>query len=198
MSVSFFILKILSHLGLGGHFLLWPPPKPYLPSFIKCQGHVSQVLKPQTVMSLLILPFFQHLLPLPIPIYTTDFFFFFVVNFVIHWNETAMGLHVFPIPIPPPTSLSTRSHNWLLKGGFKRRTHVLGSWLEMLIAGSYSLTLCSWNSPGKNTGVGCHALLQRIFLTQGSNLGLLNYMNILYCMSHQGSPSLTLPFPKFD
>ena len=37
------------------------------------------------------------------------FFFLFVVNFVIHWNETSMGLHVFPIPIPPPTSLSTRS-----------------------------------------------------------------------------------------
>ena len=37
------------------------------------------------------------------------FFFFFVVDFVIHWNETAMGLHVFPIPIPAPTSLSTRS-----------------------------------------------------------------------------------------
>ena len=37
------------------------------------------------------------------------FFLLFVVNFVIHWNETAMGLHVFPIPIPPPTSLSTRS-----------------------------------------------------------------------------------------
>ena len=36
-------------------------------------------------------------------------FFLFVVNFVKHWNETAMGLHVFPIPIPPPTSLSTRS-----------------------------------------------------------------------------------------
>ena len=36
-------------------------------------------------------------------------FFFFVVDFVIHWNETAMGLHVFPIPIPPPTSVSTRS-----------------------------------------------------------------------------------------
>ena len=37
------------------------------------------------------------------------FFFLFVVDFVIHWNETAMGLHVFPIPIPPPTSLSTHS-----------------------------------------------------------------------------------------
>ena len=29
--------------------------------------------------------------------------------------------------------------------------------------------LCPWDSPGKNTGVGCHALLQGIFLTQGSN-----------------------------
>ena len=33
--------------------------------------------------------------------------------------------------------------------------------------------LCPWDSPGKNTGVGCHALLQRIFPTQGSNWGLL-------------------------
>ena len=30
--------------------------------------------------------------------------------------------------------------------------------------------LCRWDSPGENTGVGCHALLQGIFLTQGSNL----------------------------
>ena len=37
------------------------------------------------------------------------FFFFIVVDFVIHWNESAMGLHVFPIPIPPPTFLSIRS-----------------------------------------------------------------------------------------
>ena len=32
--------------------------------------------------------------------------------------------------------------------------------------------LCPWNFPGKNTGVGCHFLLQGIFLTQGSNLHL--------------------------
>ena len=30
----------------------------------------------------------------------------------------------------------------------------------------------SWSSPGKNTGVGCQALLQGIFLTQGSNTSL--------------------------
>ena len=37
--------------------------------------------------------------------------------------------------------------------------------------------LCPWNFPGKNTGVGCHFLLQRIFLTQVSNLGLLRLLN---------------------
>ena len=30
--------------------------------------------------------------------------------------------------------------------------------------------LCPWNFPGKNTGVGCHFLLQGIFPTQGLNL----------------------------
>ena len=34
--------------------------------------------------------------------------------------------------------------------------------------------LCPWNSPGQNTGVGCHSLLQVIFPTQGLNLGLLH------------------------
>ena len=33
--------------------------------------------------------------------------------------------------------------------------------------------LCPRNFPGKNTGVGCHAFLQGIFLTQGSNPHLL-------------------------
>ena len=33
-------------------------------------------------------------------------------------------------------------------------------------------SFCQWYSPGKNTGVGCHALLQGIFLTQGLNPGL--------------------------
>ena len=31
--------------------------------------------------------------------------------------------------------------------------------------------LCPWNSPGTNTGVGCHFLLQGIFSPQGLNLG---------------------------
>ena len=51
---------------------------------------------------------------------------------------------------------------------------------------------CPWDSPGKNTGMGCHSLLQGIFPTQGLNLGLLNYRQILYHLSHQGSPKQAL------
>ena len=43
------------------------------------------------------------------------------------------------------------------------------------------------DSPGKNTGEGCHFLLQRSFPTQGSNLGFLQSRRILYQLSHQGS-----------
>ena len=45
--------------------------------------------------------------------------------------------------------------------------------------------------PGKNTAVGSHFLLQGIFLTQGSNPGLLQCRWILYCLSQQGSPAMT-------
>ena len=40
--------------------------------------------------------------------------------------------------------------------------------------------------PGRNTGVGCHFLLQGIFLTQGSTLGLLHCRQTLYHLSHKG------------
>ena len=46
------------------------------------------------------------------------------------------------------------------------------------------------NSPAKNTGVGCHAILQGIFPSQGSNPGLPHCRLILYHLSHQGSPRI--------
>ena len=39
--------------------------------------------------------------------------------------------------------------------------------------------LCPWDYPGKNTGVGCHFLLQGIFLTEGLKLHLLHWQE--YC-----------------
>ena len=57
------------------------------------------------------------------------------------------------------------------------------------------------DSPGKNTGVSCHALLRGIFpTTQGSNPGLPHCRRFLYCLSHQGSPRIlervACPFPR--
>ena len=50
--------------------------------------------------------------------------------------------------------------------------------------------LCPWDSPGSNTGVGCHCLLQGIFLTQRLSLSFLHCRQILYLLSHQGNPLL--------
>ena len=50
------------------------------------------------------------------------------------------------------------------------------------------------HSPGKNTRVGCHSLLQGIFLTPGSNMGLLHCRQMIYHLSHLGSLK-TLPNP---
>ena len=57
----------------------------------------------------------------------------------------------------------------------------------------YSLPGSSWDSPGKNTGVGCHSLLQGTFRTQVSNPDLLYRRQIPYHPSHQGSQYSTMP-----
>ena len=72
--------------------------------------------------------------------------------------------------------------------------------VNVLVAQSCQLFVTPWTVacqaplsmgfPGKNTGVGCQFLLQGIFLTQGSNLGLLHCRQILYPLSHQGNPLL--------
>ena len=41
----------------------------------------------------------------------------------------------------------------------------------------YTRLFCPWDSPGKNTGVGCHFLLQGIFLTHGLNPPLLCHLH---------------------
>ena len=60
--------------------------------------------------------------------------------------------------------------------------------------------LCPWNFSGKNTGVGCHFLLQGIFSIQGLNPGLQHRGQILYHLSHQGrqrssEPGIKPAFP---
>ena len=74
-------------------------------------------------------------------------------------------------PPPPPPSPTSRLHVRKLK---VKVSHVR----------------LSWNSLGQTTGVGSHFLFQGIFPTQGSNPGLLHCRQILYQMSHKGSPRI--------
>ena len=53
---------------------------------------------------------------------------------------------------------------------------------------------CPWDSPGKSTREGCHALLQGLFLTQGSNLSLLcllHWQVDSLPVSHLENPSIS-------
>ena len=54
-----------------------------------------------------------------------------------------------------------------------------------------------WNSPGQNTGVGSLSLLQGIFPTQGLNASLPHSRQILYQLSHKGSPIYAKLFLKW-
>ena len=62
------------------------------------------------------------------------------------------------------------------------------------------VTPSPWNSPGQNTGVGSLSFLQGNFPTQGLNPGLPHCRQILYQLSHQGSPRIlqwvAYPFSK--
>ena len=50
--------------------------------------------------------------------------------------------------------------------------------------------LCPWNFPGKNSGVGCHLLLQTIFQAQGWNLCLLHWQLDSLPLAASGKPQL--------
>ena len=101
-------------------------------------------------------------------------------------------------------SLGGRFRFFGLVGVFLRKQNVGGHWkyklkvwIYLCIVGKSCLT--PWDpmyssppvssfhedSPGKNTGVGCRALIQGIFPTQGSSPGLPHGRRILYHLSHQ-------------
>ena len=100
--------------------------------------------------------------------------------FSTHQSESAIGIHVpppscSPLPSPPPTSLSTLPP---LRAVTEHRLQVPGALTCFIAAAAKSLQLCPtlrdpidgsppgspvpgpWDSLGKNTGVGCHFLLQ--------------------------------------
>ena len=114
--------------------------------------------------------------------------------YVAHQAPLSMGFfrqeYWNGLPCPPPgdlpnpgvkcTSLTAPA----LSGGF-----FTISTIDLVVVCKPTRLFCPWDSPGKNTGVGCLSILQGIFLTQGSKPGLLHCRQILYHLRHQGNPS---------
>ena len=86
-------------------------------------------------------------------------------------------------PGPPVTSRAARRPSLLHPG---RSVRMLRR-VRLFVTHGLQPTrlLCPWDSPGKNTGVGCHALLQGTFPIQGSNPRLLHCRQILYHLIHE-------------
>ena len=89
-----------------------------------------------------------------------------------------------PLSSPSPPAFNLSQHQGLFI--WVSSSHQVARVLEFQLP---TRLLWSWDSSGKNTRVGCHALLQGIFPTKGSNPGLLHCRGILSNLSHQRSPS---------
>ena len=97
------------------------------------------------------------------------------------WKEIK-GISILFPPSPSRCDLSS-SYTYKVKWKSLSYVHYLPP------HGLYS----PWNSPGQNTGVGSFSLFQGIFPTQGSNPGLPHRRQILYQLSHKGSPLYLRP-----
>ena len=104
---------------------------------------------------------------------------------VLSWSRgSGFSLYLLFLLFKKGFSLLFRSQ-FLIFLKWKSLSHV---WLFAILWTVACQTSHPWNFPGKNTGVGTHSLLQGIFPTQGSNLGLLHCRQIPYHLSPQGSP----------
>ena len=83
------------------------------------------------------------------------------MDFVIHWHESAMDLHVFPIPTPPPTSLSTP--NFLYHHLVERMRELCGIWF--ITAVSFMGTSFLWNNSQRS----CLQIHSPLGFPSGSN-----------------------------
>ena len=112
----------------------------------------------------------------------------------------------FPVPRRPTCT----SYNWVWRdcpifyngSSFHRRSFEWASACVLCLVVQSCPTFCKpmdcsppgssvhGDSPGKNTGEGCSALLQGVFPAQGSNPGLPHCRWILFQLSHQGSPRI--------
>ena len=104
---------------------------------------------------------------------------------VTFWWSQAPSCHLFSTHNPYPLCFFPVFTSWVPKSHYSYLVVSDSLWPHGLWP---TRLLWPWNSPGKNTRVGSHSLLQGFFPTQGLNPGILNCRKILYHLSHQESP----------
>ena len=104
------------------------------------------------------------------------------------WDKQDIPAHRFPLGFPGSILPSCSKFPFSVPG-------LMSEWSRSVVSDSLrprglwpTRLFHPWDFPGKNTGVGCHFLLQKIFPTQGLNPGLPHCRQTLYGLSHQGSP----------
>ena len=97
-----------------------------------------------------------------------------------------------PCPVSVPRGMFSVFHHWTWWCWL--------SWSRLLKVPwtARRLNLYTWNSPGKNTGVGSHSLLQGTFPTQGLKMGLLHCRQIFNHLSHQSESEVTQLCPTLS
>ena len=128
---------------------------------------------------------------------------FLYLLFHVHNNEFILSLDTFKaVQFYPHDSIAYSfiiSLFWykifITKHGYSCKSKQESKWIAQPCPTLCNLMDCSLPGSsihgiflGKNIGVGCHSLLQGLFLTQGSNLCLPHCLQTLYHLSHQGSP----------
>ena len=131
------------------------------------------------------------------------------------WKDLQKGIANFHVLCTFPGTPWAETRGWVLASLaciFSPEVHTVHTLLRLLVISTCSVIsvmssslqphglqparlLCLRYSPGKNTGAGCHALLQGIFPTQGSNPCLLcllrcrqTFFFFFLLLRHQGSP----------
>ena len=93
---------------------------------------------------------------------------------------------VWPNLRPGQSDCLVSAYTWATKSGWRKKCNHTAYFMTVAYQAPLSMEFSK-----QEYWIGSHSLLQGIFLTQGSTLGLLHYRQILYCLSHQGSPHYT-------
>ena len=128
------------------------------------------------------------------------------VKFILWWQRSVQGselgiqmgstLHLF-LNNPPMVAKGKETRRYWKK---VKVTHPFRLRVQLHVRPFSTPWTSPWNSPGQNTGVGSLSHLQGIFPTQRLNLGLLHCRQILYQLSHKGSPRILewVAYPFFS